>query len=201
MIRLFVIEDHPLFIAGIRSSFRSSRDGIAVAGSSGNLSDGVKLAAKKEFDLFLLDLHLSGTDPVENVKTLKKIFPKKPIVILTFDSSYVWKCKMAEAGACGYILKDSPRNEIIETLKNAAGGSSKIDVSQKSDNHLEGRFLTPDEQEIVLYLSKGMTLKEITKKTGSSFNMVEKNLRKLRAEYNIKTNTGLITILSNQGLI
>ena len=200
-IKIFVIEDHPVFITGLRNSFRESRDNVSIAGSGNTLPEGVKLAAQTDFDIFLLDLYLPDSDPLENVRILKKVFPDKPIVILTSETRAIWKYWMAEAGVLGYIQKGVSRSTILEILRKAVKGISSIDSADYMPKTGEPPFLTPDQQEIMLLLSKGMTLKDISGNSQMSVSMIEKNLRILRKNFNMQTNAGLVKELSNRGFI
>ena len=199
--KIFIIEDHPYFIKGIKDSLREKRNHISVAGSSSSLNEGIRKALQVEFDVFILDLYLPGSDPLENIKKLKTVFPDKPVVILTSENKSIWKYRMAVAGAMGYIQKDSPPNVLLDVLRNVEKGISTISPSDFIPKPGEAPFLTPDQQEIVLLLSKGKTLKDIDNMTNIKSSMIEKNLSILRKTFNAKTNPGLIKVLTDLGFI
>ena len=83
MIRLFVIEDHPVIVTGLKNTFRPSRDEIEVAGSASSVDEALLKADAMDFDIFLLDLWIPNAHPQLNVKRIKDNFKGKPIVIFT----------------------------------------------------------------------------------------------------------------------
>jgi DNA-binding NarL/FixJ family response regulator len=85
MIRLFVIEDHPVIVTGLRNLFRPSRDEIEIVGSASSVDEAVSRAVSDTFDMILLDLWLPDSHPLLNVKKLKDHFHDKPIVIFTSE--------------------------------------------------------------------------------------------------------------------
>ncbi|MDP4281023.1 MAG: response regulator, partial [Bacteroidota bacterium] len=99
MVRLFIIEDHlTVIVSSLRFLFRPQRDDIKVVGYSADPEDIVKNADPSGFDLFVLDLHIPGLQPIDNIRKLKKHFPDKPVVIFTNDKSSSWKAKMLQEG-------------------------------------------------------------------------------------------------------
>ena len=83
MIRLFIIEDHPVIIFGLQNIFRSTGDGIEVVDSAASVTEAESKANVGGFDLIILDLWIAKDDPEVNITRLKTKFPGKPIVIYT----------------------------------------------------------------------------------------------------------------------
>ena len=133
MIRLFVIEDHPVIITGLKNLFRPSRDEIEITDSAFNVDDAVQRANPELFDILLLDLWLPEANPLQNVKKLKDRFPGKPIVIFTSESSSSWQRKMFEAGVMAYLLKSADRYEIKTTLGKVFKGQIVFSGMAESD--------------------------------------------------------------------
>ena len=71
MIRLFTIEDHPVIVTGLRNLFRPSRDEIEIVGSASSVDELIQKGIQEEFDIFLLDLWIPDSHPIQNVKKLK----------------------------------------------------------------------------------------------------------------------------------
>jgi len=90
MIRLFIIEDHPVIVAGLKSMFRPLRDGIGITGSAENVDELLNSQIDPgTFDIIILDLWISAISPLENIRKLLQQLPSKPVVIYTTeDSSY-----------------------------------------------------------------------------------------------------------------
>ena len=209
MIRLFVIEDHPVIVTGLRNLFRPSRDEIEVVGSSSNMDDAIIHADPDTFDIFMLDLWLPDSHPLQNVKKLKDNFPGKPIMIFTSEESSAWQRKMFEAGVMAYLLKSSSKFEIKSTLEKIMKGQIVFsglvepDYEKNLMSVLSGQKynLTPNQKELVFLLSSGLTQQQIADSKKTSVSTVEKTLKHVREKYAAKNNSELINILLEKGII
>ncbi len=209
MIRLFVIEDHPVIVTGLKNLFRPSRDEIEITGSASNVDNAVNRTDGETFDIFLLDLWLPDAHPLMNVKKLKEKFPGKPIVIFTSEDSASWQRKMFEAGVMAYLLKSTNKAEIKSTLEKVMRGQIVFsglvepDYEKKLASVLSGKkyHLTPNLQELVILLSSGLTQQQIADAKKTSVSTVEKTLKHIREKCDAKNNAELIKILIEKGII
>ena len=209
MIRLFTIEDHPVIIAGLRNTFRPSRDGIEITGSANNVDEAIATADPLSMDIFLLDLWIPGYQPLQNIKKIREFFPGKPIVMFTSEDSSIWQRKMFEAGAMAYLLKNAEKNEIRMTLEKVAQGMTVFTgmIEPEREQAFRAGFsdpnfiLTPNQKEYVVFLSNGLTQQEIAEKKFLSVSTVEKTIRTLREKCKAKNNADLVRILFERGII
>lgn len=210
MIRLFVIEDHPIIVTGLRNLFRPSRDEIEIYGSASSADEAAQTADPEAFDIIMLDLWLQTSPPLENMKKLKEKFPDKPVVMFTSEESSVWQRKMFDAGVKAYLLKTAEKNEIKLTLEKVAMGmtvfagvmeqeylNKKLSQEIASAKH----YLTPNQLEIAIMLSNGVTQKKIADNKGTSISNIEKTIKHIREAFNARNNAELIKILLEQGII
>ena len=205
MIRLFVIEDHPIIIKGLKYEFRSSRDKIVITGSTAKISDVTDKVKSEEFDVFILDLWLGDPDPVENVKILKKKYPHNPIVIYTSEESPFWKEKMLGAGANAYIVKSAEKDELKTIIQRVAAGETVFpeysflnkDLTLQSLEVPRNIILKPWERQIFLLLSQGKSQKEIAELKHKSLSAIEKFVAKFRTQYNFNTTAEVIHYLTS----
>lgn len=210
MIRLFVIEDHPIIVTGLRNLFRPSRDEIEIYGSASSADETVQTADPEAFDIIMLDLWLQSSLPLENMKKLREKFQHKPIVIFTSEESSIWQRKMIDAGAKAYLLKTAEKNEIKLTLEKVAMGMTvfagvmeqdylkkKLNTEITNARH----FLTPNQLEIAIMLSNGITQKKIADNKGTSISNIEKTIKHIREAFNARNNAELIKILLERGII
>jgi DNA-binding NarL/FixJ family response regulator len=209
MIRLYVIEDHPVIVTGLKNLFRPSRDEIEITGSASNVDNAVSKADSESLDIFLLDLWLPDAHPLMNVKKLKEKFPGKPIVIFTSEDSASWQRKMFEAGVMAYLLKSTNKAEIKSTLEKVMrgqivfSGMVEPDYEKKLASVLSGKkyHLTPNQQELVILLSSGLTQQQIADAKKTSVSTVEKTLKHIREKCDAKNNAELVKILIEKGII
>ena len=209
MIRLFVTEDHPVIITGLKNLFRPSRDEIEVTGSAFNVDDTILRADPATFDILLLDLWLPDANPLVNVKKLREKFPGKPIVIFTSENSSLWQSKMFEAGVMAYLLKSANKSEIKTTLEKVSKGqvvfSSIVETNTtlKLPHVITGHtfHLTANQMDLVRLLSLGLTQQQIADAKSISVSTVEKTLKHIRENCLAKNNAELVKILLEKGLI
>jgi DNA-binding NarL/FixJ family response regulator len=209
MIRLFIIEDHPIIITGLRNTFRPSRDGIEIIGSANNVDEAIIKADPASFDIFLLDLWIPGYNPLRNVKKIKEQFPGKPVVMFTSEESTLWQRKMFEAGAMAYLFKSAEKNEIRLTLEKVTKGMTVFSgtIEPEREQIFQAGFadpkylLTKNQKEYVVFLSNGLTQQEIAKKKSLSLSTVEKTIKNIRKKCSARNNTELVKILLERGII
>jgi DNA-binding NarL/FixJ family response regulator len=209
MIRLFVIEDHPVIVTGLKNLFRPSRDEIEIVDSANSVDEALNKADPATFDVFFLDLWLPNAHPQLNVKRIKDKFHGKPIVIFTSEESSTWQRKMFEAGVMAYLNKSSSKFEIKSTLEKIVkgqivfSGTVEPDYEKKLAFVLAGETfsLTPNQQEHVILLSKGWSQQRIADEKQISVSTVEKTLKLVRDKCDAKNNTELIRILLEKGVI
>jgi len=209
MIRLFAIEDHPTMVTGIKNLFRPSRDNIEVVDSANSVEEAIKKADPETFDIFLLDLWLPDSHPLLNIKRIKDAFPTKPVVIFTGEDSTNWRKKMFEAGVMAYMLKSNSKSEIKNTLMKVAKGeivfSGVVDPAFEKQlaSVLESQkyVLTSNQKEIVILLSNGLSQYEIADIKKTSVSTVEKTLKHIRDICEVKSNTELVKVLMEKGVI
>jgi DNA-binding NarL/FixJ family response regulator len=131
MLNVFVIEDHPVIVAGLKSIFHLSADGIKITGNAESVDNLIGRKDHVVVDLILLDLYLPGSLAGDNVRKLKSAFPGKPIVVYTSEDSDTWKKKMAGYGVNAYITKNATKEDILVTLKKAGKGEYIINLKSK----------------------------------------------------------------------
>lgn len=206
MIRLYIIEDHPIIMAGMRNMFRPNRDEISLVGSAYSINEALSNADQATFDIIILDLWLSSGYPLDNVELLKDKFPAKPIVVYTIEESSMWQRRMYKAGAAAYILKTTHRPEMKLILEKVAAGGTVFPSSIKQDlkkriffssQHQQFK-LNSNQQEIIDLLSEGFTLRKIAEEKKVSESTVEKTIKHIRELFDAKNNTELMKILSEE---
>jgi len=210
IIRLFVVEDHISLVSGsLRYNFRPERDGIMVTGFATTIEDTLQTAKPDLFDLFILDLHLPGHLPIQNIRKLKEYFPGKPIVIYTSETATSWKNRMMDEGAAAYITKDSGREELKLAFQKAARGEVffyrveglKEDDADRVSISSKAADMAPMQFEVITLLAEGLIHKEIAERLGISKSMIEKLLKNLRKSFNAKNNIELAKLLTHLGII
>jgi len=205
MIRIFIIEDHKVTIAGLRTFFRPSRDPVSIAKTSNTIEEALHIDDPDSFDVILLDLWLPSGEPVENYKKITSKFPGKPIVIYTGETSVHWQRIMYKSGAKGFINKDADKSFIENTLERVIQGEtvySPLMSGYQTKRIVEGyknpKFgLTKEQEEIIKLFIDGLDAKDIAGKLDRNISSINKQLKKIRTIFEVSTNVNLLKKLLN----
>ena len=170
-IRLLVVDDHTLFRRGI-IALLSRVPGFEVAGEAADGFDGIKAAVALRPDVVLLDLHMPGISGVDAIKAILAEAPGTHIVMLTVSEEAEDLMLALRAGALGYLLKNIESDFLVDSVRRAADGESVMSPEMTTKLMREVRTggaaatpppLSPREREILAYLARGASNKEIAR--------------------------------------
>ena len=124
-IRLLIVDDHPVVRDGLRGMF-SGDPGFDVVGEAADGGEAIELAERLLPDVILMDLRMPGVNGAAAIRTLaERQIPSRVLVLTTYDSDSD-VVPAIEAGATGYLLKDSPRAELFRAVRAASNGESVL---------------------------------------------------------------------------
>jgi DNA-binding NarL/FixJ family response regulator len=168
-----VVDDHELFRGGLVGLLKER--GIQVVGEATLAHQAIAMVSEKDPDVILLDLNMPGMSGIEALQRLTAVAPLKRVVVLTVmaDDNSVMDALLA--GACGYVLKDQPIDQIVESIYAAAQGQSLL--SPRIASLLVRRVRAPDhtdppgtdpkltsrELEVLQLVSRGIDNQEIAR--------------------------------------
>jgi DNA-binding NarL/FixJ family response regulator len=121
---VLVVDGHQIFRDGVRALL--AEQGIVVVGEASNAEEAVALAEEVKPDVALMDLDLPGVSGVEATKRIRHSSPVTRVLVLTVSVDEDDVYDALRAGACGYLLKDSPTSEIVAGIRAAAAGQSLL---------------------------------------------------------------------------
>lgn len=164
MIRLVIVDDHPIVRGGLRDTFADTED-IVVVGEAGDGAEGIERAKLLAADVVLMDLRMPGMDGVAATAALREQAPSAHVLILTTFDSESDVLPAIEAGAIGYLLKDALPDELMRAVRAAARGESVLAPSVT--RHLMGQVrrpsaggLTDREKEVLQLVANGSSNRE-----------------------------------------
>ncbi|MGW4029721.1 response regulator [Streptomyces sp. NPDC004838] len=164
MIRLVIVDDHPIVRGGLRDTFTDAED-IVVVGEAGDGVEGIERAEPLAADVVLMDLRMPGMDGVAATAALRERAPSARVLILTTFDSESDVLSAIEAGAIGYLLKDALPEELMRAVRAAARGESVLAPSVTQ--HLMGQVrrpgastLTDREKEVLQLVANGSSNRE-----------------------------------------
>ena len=185
-IRVLLTDDHTLFRQSLRNLVNSEPD-IEVVAEAANAGEAVAVAAEARAELVLLDIGMPGLSSFEAARQMRRDRPDTKIIFLTMydDEDYLAECM--DVGGNGYVLKDSPAEQLLTAIREVARGGSYLSPRMLSrlvndfraqvrggDARLS-RFgtLTKREREILKLLAEGSSVKEIASNLDLSVKTVE----------------------------
>ena len=149
-------------------------------------------------DVLLLDLYIDDSDPVENVRKIKTLFPELPIVIYTCETAKDWMIRMFKEGISAYLVKSQNEKSILPCLIQAKNNCLQIppDIKPFVNSMIAGTTFdfSLEEVSIVKDLAYGEPIKVIADKLKKSASSIEKTILKLREKTGAKSPAELVRI-------
>lgn len=202
--RILLTDDHTLFRQGLKTLLDAEYD-MQVVGEAHEGSEAVAKAAELKPDLVLMDIGMPGLPSFEAVRHIRKQRPETKVMFLSMydDEDYLQQC--LEAGGSGYLLKDSPADQLISAIREVRRGGKYLSprilaklVEDISVRDPAERFkprlgtLTPREREILKLLAEGMSVKEIAVQLHLSTKTVEAHKFNLMRKLDIHNKAQLV---------
>ena len=202
-VRVLLIDDHTLFRQGIRTLIAAEPD-MEVAGEASTAAAAVAAAQELKPDVVLMDIGMPGMSSFEAARQMRKERPDIRVLFLSMydDEDYLAEC--VEIGANGYVLKDSPADQLITAVREVHRGGSylsprlltKLVDGFRSGNgaSVQPRFgtLTKREREILKLLAEGKSVKEIACEFDLSVKTVEAHKFNLMRKLDIHNKAQLV---------
>jgi len=204
MIRIFIIEDHPVTVAGLRTYCRPQRDHINVVENAITIEEALKVKAET-FDVIFLDLWLSEVDPIINVENVKTTFPGKPIIMYSGEKELYWQRKCYRAGVKGFLDKNASRSLVHETVRRVMAGEVVYSATMTEFRaeriitcHKDPKYgLTDQQKKIIGYFVQGHAPKDIAEILDKNLTTVNRDLKVIREKFMVLNNYDLMRSLLN----
>ncbi len=169
MIRIFVVDDHPIVRQGLVAALEDEPD-FQVVGAAGSAEDALTTISNLQPDIVLLDLELPGVGGVAAIPQLLAAYPSAHILVFTAYDTEERVLGALRAGAKGYLLKGATAAEIARAVRVVASGGSALEpriaarlVTEMSATHAGGRRLTAREREVLQLIADGQSGKQIAR--------------------------------------
>jgi DNA-binding NarL/FixJ family response regulator len=202
VIKLLLLDDHPLVREGLKARLDATRN-LRVVGDAGDGEAALELAERLRPDLVLVDISMKGMNGIEFTLKLRERLPGMKTLVLSMYDKAEYVASAIRAGASGYVLKDTPVAGIISAIETVAAGGSHFDpaVMAALTEPIADREhpITGREREILLLLAQGLSNKRIAQRLDISVRTVETHRLSLRRKLGITTPAGFVKYAMDQG--
>lgn len=214
MIRLLIVDDHAVVRSGLKSLL-SEHEEIEVVGEAADGDEGIELAVQLKPDVVLMDLSMPhGKDGMTATEELKKKMPEIAVLILTMHDDDEYLFRSIHAGASGYILKSAPHEELLSAIRFVADGNAYLYPT--ATKRLMGEYLerlkhgdsaspfdqlSEREKEVLSWVAKGYSNKDIAEALIISVKTVETHKANVMEKLGLKTRPELVEYAMKKGLL
>jgi len=197
MIKILICDDQDLVCEGLRGILSTDPE-LKIVGIANDGAEALDMIPACQPDLVLMDLKMPILNGVQTTRQIHQRYPQIEVLVLTTYEADEWVFDAIRAGACGYLLKDTPRDRLLTAIKDAAAGKTPVDpaVAGKLFAHVTQQMVAPDtaltsrlnerEKEVLGLLAKGCSNAEIATRIylseGTVRNYVSSILEKLEVE-------------------
>ncbi|BCN46821.1 DNA-binding response regulator [Prescottella equi] len=198
MISVLLVDDHLVVRAGLRALLNSQPD-ITVIGEADTGEDAVAMSADLSPDVVMMDLALGmGIDGVEAIRRIRAARPEQPVLVFTTYDTDADVVRALDAGAIGYLLKDSAPQDIFGAIRDAVAGRSVLSppVASRVLDRMRrpDQALTAREAELLSLLAEGLTNKELGKRLFISEATVKTHLAHIYAKLGVESRAAAVSI-------
>ncbi|WP_049617190.1 response regulator [Yersinia rohdei] len=189
---IMIVDDHPLMRRGIRQLLELDSSFTVVA-EANNGSDAIVKAAQYQPDVILLDLNMKGMTGLDTLKALRNEGIDARVIILTVSDARSDVYAMIDAGADGYLLKDSEPEILLDNIRHAAKGekvfSNEVVIYLSSRHEQVNPFaeLTERELDVLQEVARGMSNKQVAFELHISEETVKVHIRNLLRKLNVRS--------------
>lgn len=211
MIRIIISDDQALIRDGLEMLMKLEKD-IEVIGLAQDGAEAIELVAANPPDLVLMDLKMPGVNGVEATRRIRTEYPQVKVLVLTTYNDDEWVFDAIRAGASGYLLKDTPREKVLEAIRGTVSGQSFLDpaiagklIDQTASRQTEPATtitskLTDRETDVLRLVAQGMNNAAIAGKLHLSEGTVRNHVSAIFAKLDVSDRTQAAIIAIRHGL-
>lgn len=205
MIRVLLVDDHPVVREGLRGMLEAEAD-LTVVGEAGSGEEAVAQARVVEADVILMDLRMRDLDGVGATERILADDPRAKVVVLTTYETDADILRAVEAGASGYLLKDASRADLANAIRAAARGETVLapSVAGRLVNQVRRpatQSLSAREIEVLTLVAKGLTNADIGRALHISEATVKTHLLRTFGKLDVSDRTAAVTTAMAIGLL
>ena len=197
-----VVDDHPIVREGLSAIINRQPD-MAVVAEAEDGQQALDMFRRNLPDVTLMDLRLPVISGLDAIKAIRKDFPASRIIVLTTYDGDEDIYRSLEAGACGYLLKDMFREELLEAIRAVHGGLRRIPpgVATRLAERLPGNDLTARELEVIKEIARGRSNREIASELAITEGTVKGHVNNILSKLGVADRTQAVTCAIQRGIV
>jgi len=213
MIRVIICDDQEMICEGLRAILGTASD-VVVVGIAHDGAEAVDLVGQHRPDVVLMDLKMPGMNGIQATRQIKDRFPEVRVLALTTYDADEWVFDAIRSGADGYLLKDTPRAQLIEALRGTAAGATHVDpkvagklfarVAQQAAPPAQPdalRSLTERELDVLRLLARGLNNADIARRLYLSEGTVRNYVSNVLAKLDVADRTQAAILALQYGVV
>jgi DNA-binding NarL/FixJ family response regulator len=208
MIRVLIVDDHPLVRQGLTAVLAGVPD-IEVVGAVADGAMAAEAAVAAEADIVLMDLSMPGMDGVEATREVLALRPHARVVVLTSFAEQARVLAALDAGAVGYLLKDTEPDDLIQAVREAAAGNAPISPraalallpQRGASRPTPSANLSPRERQVLTLVAVGLPNKTVARRLQISEKTVKAHLTRIFAALDVYDRTSAAIWAQRNGLL
>ena len=206
-IRILIADDHLIIREGLRLILETA-EGMELVGEASDGAEALRLAGETRPDVILMDLRMPGMDGLTAIQHLSVEHPHIAVVILTTYNEDDWMVRGLQAGARAYLLKDTDRQTLFNTIRAAARGETLLQpevlarlLTQRTAPPSAAPELSERELEVLAAVGRGQRSKEIAYHLGISERTVKAHLASLYNKLGVDSRAAAVSAAIQRGLL
>jgi two-component system, NarL family, response regulator len=201
-IRILTVDDHPVLREGIAAVQGSETDIVLVA-EANNGREAIEKFRTHRPDVTLMDLQMPVMNGTDAILAIRKEFPNARVIVLTTYSGDVQAVRALKAGASAYLLKNTLRKDLADTIRSVHGGQKKIppEIAIGMAEHRADDALTEREIEVLRQVAAGNANKIVADNLGISEDTVKAHMRSILSKLGANDRTHTVTIALKRGIM
>jgi len=215
MIRILICDDQDIVCDGLQAILSTAPD-IQVVGVAHDGAEALELVPQARPDVVLMDLKMPGMNGIQATRRIRDLHPDVRVLVLTTYAADEWVFDAIRGGAAGYLLKDTPRQELVAAIEGTAAGQTHVDpaVAGKLFAHVargSGAATAPDtsiadslserEREVLGLLARGLPNAEIAGRLYLSEGTVRNYVSSILAKLEVPDRTQAAVLALRYGLV
>jgi DNA-binding NarL/FixJ family response regulator len=207
-IRILLVEDQTLMRQGLRTIL-SLEPGMEVVGEAADGEAGIRQALGLRPDVILMDVQMPGMSGIEAIAAICAVWPEARIIILTTFGRDEYVFQGIRAGAVGYLLKDAPADDLVQTIRRIHAG--EVFIQPEIASRLLRELITPQdwlaeplserEREVLVLVAQGYSNREIAERLVLAEGTVKNHVSNILGKLQVENRTQAADIARRHGLI